>query len=119
IDAAAFDPVGINYLLHCLPGTIESKAVSFDHLKALMNPGALFFGSTLLQGGVTQSWPAKRLMDFYNRKGYLRTRMMTLTVCTGLRASGFDRFQLKLWAAQRCFPDGRKHCHWEVASRNA
>jgi hypothetical protein len=69
IDAPAFDSVGINYLLHCLPGTIESKAVSFDHLKALMNPGAVFFGSTLLQGGVARSLPAKRLMDFYNRKG--------------------------------------------------
>jgi hypothetical protein len=69
IDATTFDSVGMNYLLHCLPGTIESKAVSFDHLKVLMNPGAVIFGSTLLQGGVARSWPAKRLMDFYNRKG--------------------------------------------------
>ena len=69
IDAAKFDSVGINYLLHCLPGTIESKSVSFDHLKALMNSGAVIFGSTLLQGGVARSWPAKRLMDFYNSKG--------------------------------------------------
>lgn len=69
IDAAAFNSIGINYLLHCLPGTIESKAVSFDHLKALMNPDAVFFGSTLLQGGVARNWRAKRLMDFYNKKG--------------------------------------------------
>lgn len=69
IDAAKFDSVGINYLLHCLPGTIELKSVSFDHLKALMNSGAVIFGSTLLQGGVARSWPAKRLMDFYNSKG--------------------------------------------------
>jgi len=69
IDARRFDSVGINYLLHCLPGTIESKTASFDHLKTLMNPGAVIFGSTLLQGGVARSWPAKRLMDFYNRKG--------------------------------------------------
>src|ERR1700730_18234548 len=69
IDWAKFDSVGINYLLHCLPGTIESKSVSFDHLKAMMNSGAVIFGSTLLQGGVARSWPAKRLMDFYNSKG--------------------------------------------------
>lgn len=36
---------------------------------ALMNPGAVLFGSTLLQGGVDRSWFAKRLMDLYNRKG--------------------------------------------------
>ena len=66
IDAAGFDSVGINYLLHCLPGSFESKAVSLDHLKSLMKPGAIIFGSTLLQGGVARSWPAKRLMDVYN-----------------------------------------------------
>lgn len=69
IDAGKFDSVGINYLLHCIPGSIESKAVAFDHLKALMNPNAILFGSTLLQGGVPRSWVARRLMDLYNKKG--------------------------------------------------
>jgi hypothetical protein len=63
-----FDSVGVNYLLHCLPGTMEQKSVAFDHLKALMNPGAVIFGATLLQGGVERSGAAKRLMAFYNRK---------------------------------------------------
>jgi 2-polyprenyl-3-methyl-5-hydroxy-6-metoxy-1,4-benzoquinol methylase len=69
IDAAKFDSIGNNYLLHCLPGPMKSKSVAFDHLKALMNPGAVIFGSTLLQGGVARSWAAKRLMAFYNGKG--------------------------------------------------
>jgi hypothetical protein len=43
--------------------------VAFDHLKALMNPNAVLFGSTRLQGGVEQSWLAKRLMDVYNKRG--------------------------------------------------
>ena len=38
-----FDSVGINYLLHCLPGTIESKSLAFDYLKTLMNPDAVLF----------------------------------------------------------------------------
>ncbi|MCP4512834.1 MAG: methyltransferase type 12, partial [Fuerstiella sp.] len=69
VDAARFDSVGINYLLHCLPGSIESKSVAIDHLKALMNPNAVMFGSTLLHGGVNRSWMAKRLMHVYTRKG--------------------------------------------------
>lgn len=69
IDGEKFDSVGINYLLHCLPGNIESKAVIFDHLKALMNPNAVLFGTTLLQGDVPRSWLAKRLMAVYNKKG--------------------------------------------------
>jgi len=69
IDAAKFDSVGINYLLHCLPGSMESKAAAFDHLKSLMNANGMLFGSTLLQGGVPRNWFAKRLMDVYNKKG--------------------------------------------------
>jgi 2-polyprenyl-3-methyl-5-hydroxy-6-metoxy-1,4-benzoquinol methylase len=69
IDAGKFDSVGINYLLHCIPGSIESKSVVLDHLKALMNSNAVIFGATLLQGGVPRNWFAKRLMDVYNTKG--------------------------------------------------
>lgn len=69
LDAKKFDSVGVNYLLHCLPGSMASKSVAFDHLKALMNPNAVLFGSTLLQRGVPQNWFARRLMDVYNKKG--------------------------------------------------
>jgi len=64
-----FDSIGANYLLHCVPGTITEKAIIFDHLRKLMNPGARVFGSTILQGGVERSWLAQRLMAFYNKKG--------------------------------------------------
>jgi ubiquinone/menaquinone biosynthesis C-methylase UbiE len=78
-DAAKFDSAGINYLLHCLPGTMESKAVVFDHVQELMRPGAVLFGATLLQGGVTRNWVAKRLMDLYNKKGIFSNRQDDLT----------------------------------------
>lgn len=84
-----FDSVGINYLLHCIPGSIGSKAVAFDYLKALMNPGAVLFGSTLLQGGVPRNWPAKRLMDAYNRKGIFANRQDDLE---GLKQALSQRF---------------------------
>ena len=66
--------MAMNYLLHCLPGSIESKAAAFDHVKPLMTPGAVVFGSTLLQGGVRRSWLARRLMETYNRKGIFSNR---------------------------------------------
>jgi len=74
LDAPKFDSVGLSYLLHCVPGSIAAKAVAFDHLKALMNPGAVLFGATLLQGGVTRNWGARRLMEIYNRKGVFANR---------------------------------------------
>lgn len=77
-DEDKFDSVGINYLLHCIPGSIESKSVAFEHLKALMNPNAVLFGSTLLQGDVPRSWLAKSLMNTYNKKGIFSNQKDTL-----------------------------------------
>lgn len=68
-DGAKFDSLGVNYLLHCLPGDMATKARAFDCLSPLMSPGAVVFGSTLLQGGVARSFAAQRLMAFYNSKG--------------------------------------------------
>jgi len=69
IDAPAFDSVAVNYLLHCLPGSLASKASVFDHLRPLMNANARLFGTTLLHHGVERSWAARRLMSLYNDKG--------------------------------------------------
>jgi 2-polyprenyl-3-methyl-5-hydroxy-6-metoxy-1,4-benzoquinol methylase len=68
LNGKKFDSIGINYLLHCVPGSIESKSVAFDHLKAVMTPNAVIFGSTLLHRGVPRNWLAERLMDVYNTK---------------------------------------------------
>ncbi|MCP3143000.1 class I SAM-dependent methyltransferase [Pyxidicoccus xibeiensis] len=73
-DAPRFDSIGVNCLLHCLPGTMDEKAVVFDHLARLLNPGGCIFGSTLLQGDVPRSWQARMLMSLYNRKGVFSNR---------------------------------------------
>lgn len=83
VDAPKFDSVGINYLLHCLPGSIAAKASAFDHLRALMNPSAVLFGATLLQGGVYRSRLAERLMEVYNRKGIFSNQDDDLEELTG------------------------------------
>ena len=90
IDAARFDSVGLNYLLHCVPGSMESKATIFDHLQALMNPGAVLFGSTLLQGGVRRNAAAKWLMNFYNNKGIFANQRDDLD---GLKRELMARFR--------------------------
>lgn len=64
-----FDSIGVNYLLHCLPGSISEKAEVFDNLKSLMTRNAEIFGSTILQGDAPRNWAARRLMGLYNKKG--------------------------------------------------
>lgn len=69
LETGPFASIGLNYLLHCLPGSLRQKAVVFDHLSPSLEPGAVVFGSTLLAQGVVRSRMARELMAFYNSKG--------------------------------------------------
>jgi len=69
LNEEGFDSIGMNYLLHCLPGDLQTKASVFDCAGAYLNPGGTVFGGTLLQHGVARSAAARRLMDLYNRNG--------------------------------------------------
>jgi ubiquinone/menaquinone biosynthesis C-methylase UbiE len=72
-DIPAFDSIGMNYLLHCLPGCMEEKSPVFGHLRPLLNPGGIIFGSTLLSDQ-PRNPVADQLMRFYNRKGIFSNR---------------------------------------------
>ncbi|MFI9507897.1 class I SAM-dependent methyltransferase [Nocardia sp. NPDC052566] len=48
LGAAQFDSVGMNLLLHCLPGSIREKAAVFDNVTPHLRAGARIFGSTIL-----------------------------------------------------------------------
>jgi hypothetical protein len=69
LDAPPFDSVGMNYLLHCIPGSIRAKGVVLQHLKALLNPGGTVFGATLLHDGVDRNLLARLVMKRNNAHG--------------------------------------------------
>nr|WP_042177984.1 class I SAM-dependent methyltransferase [Kibdelosporangium sp. MJ126-NF4]CEL12896.1 Putative SAM-dependent methyltransferases [Kibdelosporangium sp. MJ126-NF4]CTQ98580.1 Putative SAM-dependent methyltransferases [Kibdelosporangium sp. MJ126-NF4] len=69
VPDAAFDSVGLNLVLHCLPGSMREKGVVLAHAAAAVRPGGVVFGSTLLSGGVRVSLPAKVLMRCNNAAG--------------------------------------------------
>jgi SAM-dependent methyltransferase len=74
IDAPPFDSVGIANLLHCLPGTMRTKRVVFENLKAVLKPGGTLFGCTILYGGVKRSPPATLALYLNNARGYLTNK---------------------------------------------
>ena len=45
IGSSGFGSIGLNYLLHCVPGNLESKSIVFGHLKPLLKEGGVVFGS--------------------------------------------------------------------------
>jgi len=69
VDGDKFDSIGMNLLLHCVPGDIAYKSRIFDHALNVMNPGAVLFGSTIVSHGGNANWLARSLMSLYVRKG--------------------------------------------------
>ena len=65
----AFGSIGVNYLLHCLPGEMAAKSVVFANLKPWLRPGGVLFGATILGAGVEHGFLARKLMGLYNAKG--------------------------------------------------
>ena len=45
-----------NFLLHCLPGRIDSKAATLaTNVRPYLEPGGVLFGATILGRGVTHT----------------------------------------------------------------
>lgn len=90
IEVEPFDSIGLNYLLHCLPGPMESKAAAFDNLRPLLKPGGTIFGGTVLRHGIGLPPQARLWMGLYNAMGVFGNGEDSLE---GLRAALEARFK--------------------------
>ena len=85
-----FDSISLNFLFHCIPGSITEKGIAFDHLVPLLNKGGTVFGSTILQdSSLKTNGIAKKLMGIYNKKGIFCNEGDTLA---GLESALKKRF---------------------------
>lgn len=103
ISPHMYDSVGMNYLLHCLPGTMESKSVVFDNVLEVVNPGGVVFGATMVQKGVPVSWPAKRLMKIYNKKGIFSNTEDSIAEFENILSAKFARYSLNTYGCVAIF----------------
>jgi SAM-dependent methyltransferase len=68
LSVRRFDAIAMNYVLHCMPGTLPEKGVAFANLKPLLNASGVLFGSTVLRHGVRCALGAKAFMRLYNAR---------------------------------------------------
>lgn len=64
-----YDSAGLNFLLHCVPGSIREKAAVLRNAAAVVKPGGVVFGSTILSTGVRVLPQARLLMRAFNKRG--------------------------------------------------
>lgn len=68
-EKGQYDSVSLYYLLHCLKGSFNEKALAIEHAsQALANSGTLY-GATILGKGVKHNGFGEYLMELYNKKG--------------------------------------------------
>lgn len=71
---APFDSIGINYVLHCVPGSLDRKSIALTHLAALLTPNGRLFGTTVLSEGVHKNPLARPFMWLMNALGVFNNR---------------------------------------------
>jgi hypothetical protein len=104
LPPASFRSVALSYLLHCLPGDgIGAKAVVFDHLIPLVEPGGVVFGTTILAGGVRHNRLGRTLLGIYNRKGIFANLDDDLDGLERALDSRFSRYELHVSGAVGLF----------------
>jgi ubiquinone/menaquinone biosynthesis C-methylase UbiE len=96
LPAGAFHSVGLNWLLHCLPGDLTTKSVVFDHCKTVLAPGGVVFGSTVLSDGVPHTRLSRWMMDRLNRDGTFSNRDDDLNSLSVQLDQRFDSTQIEV-----------------------
>ncbi len=70
-----YDSVGINFVLHCVPGDFATKGVAFRHLANALADDGVLFGSTILGRGRTpRTLFGRALTAVYRRVGAFNNR---------------------------------------------
>lgn len=91
-----FDSISLNYLFHCVPGTILEKEIILKNLKTILKKKGRIFGSTILADGGHKNSMAKMLMNFYNSKGIFHNHHDTLEGLEEILKGNFSQFSVKV-----------------------
>jgi ubiquinone/menaquinone biosynthesis C-methylase UbiE len=73
-----FQSISMNYLLHCLPGDMETKSVAIMNAVSMLSPGGVLFGASILADSSLHTKISTRLCTFYNEKGIFTNQKDTL-----------------------------------------
>jgi hypothetical protein len=64
-----FNSISMHYLLHCLPGNMETKSAAIRNATSMLIPGGILFGATILGDTYLHTKTSHSLCTFYNNKG--------------------------------------------------
>jgi hypothetical protein len=105
--SGTYETVGLNFVLHCVPGTLKasSKGVCFQHLKVLLAPGGVLFGSTVLGFSAEHNCFGGMIMRKYNDPeiGIFRNANDTEADIRASLSAAFKRTEVKIYGRTAVF----------------
>jgi hypothetical protein len=63
-----FDSAAMNYVLHCLPGPPVQKAAAVQNVAAVLKPGGVLFGATVLGAAAPHTLLSRAVLRFVNSR---------------------------------------------------
>lgn len=91
-----FDSLAMCYLLHCLPVEPEQKCQVLPNLRALLNPGAVVFGATILGDEGAHSALGRATLRAFNATGVFSNRGDTIETLESGLAEHLDDLHIEL-----------------------
>jgi SAM-dependent methyltransferase len=69
-----FDSIGVNYVMHCVPGNFKEKGIAFSHMRPLLSENGVLFGTSVLSEDIHQNLLAKPFMWLMNFRAVFNNR---------------------------------------------
>ncbi|EJF30453.1 MULTISPECIES: methyltransferase [Enterobacteriaceae] len=91
-----FDSISLFYLLHCLPGSLNDKALAIDNIARALKTEGTLFGATILGEGVAHNAFGRKLMNVYNKKGIFSNRQDSAGLLRDVLTARFERVDVKI-----------------------
>lgn len=74
-----YTSIAMNFLIHCVPGSISEKRIIFENAIHLLENGGTLFGSTVVNEPALLNPLSKFIMHFLNKKGIYHNREDSLS----------------------------------------
>ena len=98
-----YDSVGMNGVLHCLPGPIARKASAVQSVAAVLADGGVLFGSTIVVDAPAHTPLSRALIRSNNRRGIFGNESDTLPAIRSLFDAEFQDVDVQLRGTMAVF----------------
>jgi SAM-dependent methyltransferase len=105
-----FDSVALNYVLHCLPGPMSRRAPTIRNIAALLEPGGVLFGATVLGTPELHTWLSRAAMRENNRRGIFDNLSDTEDALRDILNQSFEVVDLHVVGSVAVFSAARPRC---------